>query len=111
MVCQLPLPADTLRPVEIDDRKSSELGVAFGVLWPGVIQPLYVNDLAKNLPTAVKAHRYAGDTTLYARCKPSSIGQYYAEIQEAIDKLSSWSSNKNPVLNPIQTFWRSLDWG
>ena len=93
--------------VQIDDRKSSELEVTFGVPQGSILGPvlfnLYVNDLAKNLPTAVKAHQYANDTTLYAHCKPSPIGQCYAEIQEAIDELSSWSSHNNLVLNSTKT--------
>ena len=67
--------------VQIDDRKSSELEVTFSVPQGSILGPvlfnLYVNDLAKNLPTAVKAHQYADDTTLYAHCKPSSIDQCY----------------------------------
>ena len=93
--------------VQIDDRESSELEVTFGVPQGLILGPvlfnLYVNDLAKNLPTPVKAHQYADDTTLYAHCKPSSIDQCYAEIQEAIDELSSWSSHNNLVLNSTKT--------
>ena len=52
--------------VQIDDRKSSELEVTFGVSQWSILGPVlfnhYVNDLAKNLPTAVKAHQYADDT-------------------------------------------------
>ena len=93
--------------VQIDDRKSSELEVTFGVPQGSILGPvlfnIYVNDLAKNLPTAVKAHQYADDTTLYAHRKPSPIDQCYAEIQEAIDELSSWSSHNNLVLNYTKT--------
>ena len=93
--------------VQIDDRKSSELEVTFGAPQGSILGPvlfnLYVNDLAQNLPTAVKAHQYANDTTLYAHCKPSSIDQCYAEIHEAIDELSSWSSHNNLVLNSNKT--------
>ena len=93
--------------VQIDDRKSSELEVAFVVPQGSILGPvlfnLYVNDLAKNLPTAVKAHQYADDTTLFAHCKPSSIDQCYAETQEAIYELSSWSSHNNLALNSTKT--------
>ena len=93
--------------VQIDDRKSSELEVTFGVSQWSILGPVlfnhYVNDLAKNLPTAVKAHQYADHTTLYAHCKPSPIDQCYVEIQEAIDELSSWSSHSNLVLNSTKT--------
>ena len=93
--------------VQIDDCKSSVLEVTFGVpqgsILGLVLFNLYVNDLAKNLPTAVKAHQYADDTTLYAHCKPSFIDQCYAEIQEAIDELSAWSSHSNLVLNSTKT--------
>ena len=93
--------------VQIDDRTSEQVRVMFGVPQGSILGPvlfnLYVNDLSKVLPSNVKSHQYADDTTIYDHCKPSELQSCQAEVQGALTKLSTWSSECNLVLNPKKT--------
>ena len=92
--------------VQIDDKKSSELSVNFGVPQGSILGPvlfnLYVNDLSDGLGS-VKTYQYADDTTIYQHCKPIEIKSCEMQLQQAMDKLSSWSSDCNLNLNSKKT--------
>ena len=68
-----------------------------------VLFNLYVNDLSERLGDTVKSHQYADDTTLYTTDKPAQIKECEGRLQEALDGLTSWSSECNLALNPIKT--------
>ena len=55
------------------------------------------------LPPKVNSHQYADDTTIYKHCKPTEIENGKLEIQSALDRLSSWSSQYHLALNPKKT--------
>ena len=92
--------------VQIDDKKSSELSVNFGVPQGSILGPapfnLYVNDLSDGLGS-VKTYQYADDTTIYQHCKPIEIKSCKMQLQQAMDKLSSWSIDCNLNLNSKKT--------
>ncbi len=62
--------------IQIDDRKSDEINVMFGVpqgsILGLVLFNLYVNDLFEVLHESGNCHQYADDTTIYSHCKPNS---------------------------------------
>lgn len=93
--------------VQIDDVMSSTTDVFFGVPQGSILGPvlfnLYVNDLTENLDSTISSHQYADDTTLYTHCKPVNIKSCQENLQSNLDKLSSWSSSNNLVLNPKKT--------
>ena len=93
--------------VQIDDAVSNTTNVCFGVPQGSILGPvlfnLYVNDLSENLDDSISSHQYADDTTIYAHCKPADIKSCEEKIQSNLDKLSTWSSSNNLVLNPNKT--------
>ena len=93
--------------VQIDDKLSSTIEVALGVLQGFILGPvifnLYVNDFSDSLEASVTSHQYADDTTIYAHSKPANIKQCEDQLQYALDQLSTWSSECNLHLNPDKT--------
>ena len=93
--------------VQIDDAVSNTTNVSFGVPQGSTLGPvlfnLYVNDLSENLDDSISSHQYADDTTIYAHCKPTDIKSCEEKIQSNLDKLSTWSSSNNLVLNANKT--------
>ena len=84
--------------------------MSFGVPQGFILRPLlfnlYVNDLTDVrhvLPTEVNCDQYAKDITIYSHCKPSELQSCQAEMQAALDKLSTRSSRCNLALHPKKT--------
>ena len=98
---------DRTQYVQIGDLWSERINVSFGVPQGFILRPLlfnlYVNDLTDVLPTEVNCHQYANDITIYSHCKPSEFQSCQAEMQAALDKLSTWSSRCNLALHPKKT--------
>ena len=63
--------------IQIDDYLSEHFEITFGVPQGSILGPVlfnfYVNDLSYALPSTVKCHQYADDTTFYRHCKPSEF--------------------------------------
>ena len=63
--------------IQIDDYLSEHFEITFGVPQGSILGPVlfnfYVNDLSDALPSTVKCHQYADDTTFYRHCKPSEF--------------------------------------
>ena len=93
--------------VQIDDKLSSTVEVAFGVPQGSILGPvifnLYVNDLSDSLEASVTSHQYADDTTIYAHSKPANIKQCEDQLQHALDQLSTRSSECSLRLNTDKT--------
>ena len=93
---------DRTRYVQIDDLWSERINVSFGVPQGFILRPLllnlYVNDLTDVLPPEVNCPQYANDITIYSHCKPSELQSCQAEMQAALDKLSTWPSRCNLAL-------------
>jgi hypothetical protein len=87
--------------VQIDDKKSSPLNVNFGVPQGSILFNLHINDLSNGLGP-VKTYQYADDTTIYQHCKPIEMNSCELQLQ-AMDKLSSWSTDCHLNLNPKKT--------
>ena len=51
----------------------------------------------------IKGHQYAAETTQYCHWKPWDLRTCQIEIQEAIDRLSVWSTECNLAHNPKKT--------
>ena len=98
---------DRSQYVQVDDRLSNSIDVNFGVPQGSILGPvlfnLYVNNLSEVLPTKVKCHQNADDTTLYTHCKPSELQDCQQEVQDTLNRLSTWSSQCNLALNPKKT--------
>ena len=81
--------------------------MSFGVPQGFILRPLlfnlYVNDLTDVLPTEVNCHQYGNDITIYSHSKPSELQSCQAEMQVALDKLSTWSSRCNLALHSKKT--------
>lgn len=90
--------------VQIDDRSSERINFPFGVPQRSILVlfNLHVNDLTEVLPIEEKCHQYSDDTTTYCHCK-RELQNCQAEMQPALDKLSSWSSRYNLPLNLKKT--------
>ena len=98
--------------IQIDDHLPEHIEITFGVPQGSILGPLlfnlYVNDLSDALPSTVKCHQYADDTTFYRHCKPSELQNCKLELQMALDSLTTWSSQCNLALNPKKTEVRLL---
>ena len=77
-------------------RGSSEINSVVGP----VLFNLKVNDLSSALPSEVVCHQYADDTTKYTHFRPSDFEVGQSVIQDALNKLSDWSLERNLALNP-----------
>ena len=68
---------DQSQYTQIDDYLSEHFEITFGVPQGSILGPVlfnfYVNDLSDALPSTVKCHQYADDTTFYRHCKPSEF--------------------------------------
>ena len=72
------------------------------ILGPALFN-LYVNDLSSALPSEVVCHQYRDDTTMSTHFRPSDLEVGQSVIQDALSKLSDWSLECNPALNPKKT--------
>ena len=61
----------------------------------------YMSLISLKTLTTICSHQYADHTTIYAHCKPADIKSCEEKIQS--NKLSTWSSSNNLVLNPNRT--------
>jgi hypothetical protein len=61
----------------------------------------YMSLISLKTLTTICSHQYADHTTIYAHCKPADIKSCEEKIQS--NKLSTWSSSNNLVLNPNKT--------
>ena len=100
---------DGSRFVMIDDNSSVRIKVTFGPPQVSILGPvlfnLYVNNLSEVVLPKGKSRQYANDTTIKIHCKPSirasrQLQGCLLELQGALDKLSTWSSQCNLALNP-----------
>ena len=100
---------DGSRFVMIDDNSSVRIKVTFGPPQGSILGPvlfnLYVNNLSEVVLPKGKSRQYANDTTIKIHCKPSirasrQLQGCLLELQGALDKLSTWSSQCNLALNP-----------
>ena len=98
---------DRTQYVQIGDLRSERINVSFGVPQGFILRPLlfnlYVNDLTDVLPTEINCHQYENHITIYSHCKPSELQSCQAEMEAALDKLSTWSSRCNLALHPKKT--------
>ena len=103
---------DRSQYILIDDHLSEHIEITFGLTQGSILGPLlfnlYVNDLSDALPSTVKCHQYTDDTTFYRHCKPSELQNCKLELQMALDRLTTWSSQCNLALNPKKTKVRLL---
>ena len=93
--------------VQVDDRSSAQISTTYGVPQGSILGPvlfnLYVNDLSSALSCEVVCSQYADDTTMYTHFRPSDLEVGQSVIQEALNKLSDWSLECSPALNPKKT--------
>ena len=93
--------------MQVDDRLSAQISTSYGVPQGSILGPvlfnLYVNDLSTALPSEVVCHQYADDMTPYTDFRSSDLEVGQSVIQDALNKLSDWSSECNLALNPKKT--------
>ena len=88
---------------QVDDRSSAQISITHGVPQGSILGPvlsnLYVNHLSSTLPSEVVCHQYVDHTTMYTHFRPSDLEVDQSVIQDALKKLSDWSSECNLALN------------
>ena len=92
--------------VQIDDRKSGLLPVAFGVPQGSILGPvlfnLYMADL-QDEKSDCNYLQYADDTSLYQHCKVKNLDKCGEDIGRELTRAYGWSTSSNLVLNPDKT--------
>ena len=87
--------------VQINDQRSSDRTVLFGVPQGSVLGPilfnLYVTDLQDIVHGSVL--QYADDTTYYTHCKPNNIDDGIALLSSKLNSLKNWSCDNNLAYN------------
>ena len=94
--------------VVVSGQQSSLMPIHAGVPQGSILGPtlflLYVNDCESHLPNGVKLAVYADDTTLY-KCVPDSgaLRDCNADLQEAVQALSTWGSKWKIQFEPTKS--------
>ena len=90
---------------QIDDKKSSELPVYFGVPQGSILGPvlfnLYVNDLSDCFSSS--SIQYADDTTIYESAKPKNIDCIVTNINTSLHNINEWSTTNCLAINQGKT--------
>ena len=92
--------------VQIDEKKSEEESVVFGVPQGSVLGPilfnLYTTDLQEHIKGG-KTNQYADDTTNCDHCKPARLPMLLDELTPRFDEMKSWSKKNNLAFNETKT--------
>jgi len=91
--------------VQVDDIKSREETVLFGVPHGSVLGPILFNLYTVDLQDEIgsPACQYADDTTIYSHCEPSSITESLHNLLARLDLLRKWSRSNNLAFNEKKT--------
>ena len=96
---------DRYQFVQIEDKKSALAQVTCGVPQGSILGPilfnLYVTDISTF--TSSTCLQFAGDTTLYKRCKVKDIPDCANIIQNDVEHLKAWSDVNSLVFNGTKT--------
>ena len=92
--------------VTVDNAKSKKILLRHGVPQGGVISPtlflIFINDLIKQLPDAVKCAMYADDLVLW--CKEEHATTAQLRLQEAVNILANWTQDWCVKINKTKSF-------
>ena len=87
--------------VQIDDRKSGLLPVAFGVPQGFILGPVLFNLYMEK--SDCNYLQYADDTSLYQHCKVKNLDKCGEDIGRELTRAYGWSTSSNLLLNPDKT--------
>ena len=92
--------------VTIDSAKSKKILLRHGVPQGGVLSPtlflIFINDLIKQLPDAVKCAMYADDLVMWCTEEHATTAQL--RLQEAANILSNWTHDWCVKINKTKSF-------
>ena len=92
--------------VTIDSAKSKKILLRHGVPQGGVLSPtlflIFINDLIKQLPDAVKCAMYADDLVMWCTEEHATTAQL--RLQEAANILSNWTQDWCVKINKTKSF-------
>ena len=98
---------DRFQYVQIDDKKSLLEHLISGVLQGSILGPLLFNtntaDLPDNLSDSISCYQYADDTKLYKQCSVKDLAQNFADFNNTLSHMASWSLKSNLALKPLKT--------
>ena len=97
--------SDRRQFVLIDDKKSKNTNVKFGVPQGSILGPIlfniYVHDLSDKITSS--SIQFADDTTIYTSCKPRKLDSCKSLLQQDIDSIGQWSNQSNLLFNAKKT--------
>ena len=92
--------------VIIDSAKSKKNLLGHGVPQGGVLSPtlflIFINDLIKQFPDAVKCAMYADDLVMWCTKEHATTAQL--RLQEATNTLSNWTQDWCVKINKTKSF-------
>ena len=98
--------SDRKQFVQINDEKSDEVPVIFGVPQGSVLGPilfnLYTADLQEHI-NGGETNQYADDTTNCDHCKPKELPSKLEGLSSRFDEMKQWSKGNNLAFNEAKT--------
>ena len=98
---------DRFQYVQIDDKKSLMEHLTSVLSQGSILGPLlfYTNtaDLRDNLSDSISSYQYAVDTKLYKQCSVEDLAQNFADFNNTLSHMASWSLKSNLALKPVKT--------
>ena len=98
--------SDRQQFVQVDDKKSVNRLVKFGVPQGSILGPVLFNLYVVKMKTAIKnssSVQYADDTNLYMHTKVSKLQTCAAALQTDANGLNEWANDSNLLLNAKKT--------
>ena len=89
--------------VNISDWTELKRSVPAGAVFGPMLFALYFGQFSKILSPGLNYHFFADDIQLYTHCSVEPLPTALANLNEDLDRISTWARNRGVLLNPLKT--------